>query len=204
MDLDEYSLNEAQRTLKRLGITHLWREAAATALPAPMAVADTAEAAVPPHTAPRPSPPSPGRREEPLPSLLKTLFHGKQPPVATMWTYAGLYSDLQQATVPARLDMFRKIQASARAHLNWAENDICSWPLDVSPSMFHKGLHFFRPRMVIAFGPAARIPGMPEAQGESLGRTGPKVLALPSLEEMAAGNKQLKNDAWQALQGIRP
>lgn len=191
MDLNEYALNEAQRTLKRLGITHLWRGAPTAEPVAPAAAA-------------RPAPPSPSHREAPLPPLLKTLFHGKHPPVNTLWTYDGLYSDLQMATVPARLDMFRKIQASAIAHLAWAESDICSWPLDVSPAMFQQGMRFFAPRLVVAFGPAARFPDMAAAGGEGPVQPVPKVITLPSLEEMAAGNKQLKNEAWQTLQGVRP
>lgn len=147
--------------------------------------------------------PTPNRREEPLPPILRTLFHGKQTPVGTLWTYAGLLADLQQPDVPARLDMFRKIQASARTHLGWGENDICAWPLDVSPAVFHHGLRFFCPRIVILFGPGARIPVAPAAEDAAATRSEPTVIVLPGLDDMAAGNKQLKNDAWQALQSIR-
>ena len=50
------------------------------------------------------------------------------------------------------------------------------------------------------------LPGwyMTETGGEAPSRPQPKVIVLPSLEEMAAGNKQLKNEAWQTLQGVRP
>jgi hypothetical protein len=216
LDLDEYALTEAQRTLKRLGITHLWRrpepapQEPAQQEPSPQEppfVTETAQAVAEPDRKPvaqRIPDQGPSRGEEPLPPLLRILFHGKQPPVGTLWTYAGLFSDLQRAVVPARLDMFRKIQASARTHLGWAENDICSWPLDVAPAVFHQGLRLFGPRTIIIFGPTSCIPAAPDSEDRAASQPGPSVIVLPDLEAMAAGNKQLKNDAWQTLQGIRP
>jgi hypothetical protein len=176
LDLDEYALSEAQRTLKRLGITHLWREAAATEPACVPAAADAPAAAGPRTAKARPTATPSGSREEPLPPLLRILFHGKQPPVGTLWTYAGLFSDLQRAVVPARLDMFRKIQASARTHLGWAENDICSWPLDVAPAVFHQGLRLFGPRTIIIFGPTSCIPAAPDSEDRAASQPGPSVI----------------------------
>lgn len=203
MDLDEYALSEAQRTLKRLGITHLWREAGTAEPSPPVEAAEPVKPATPKPVPTRPERATPSPAETALPPLLKTLFHGKQPPVSTLWTYAGLYSDMQQAGVPARLDMFRKIQASVRTHLGWAENDICAWPLDVPPAVFQQGLRFFRPKIVIVFGPQT---GLPVAAAEDRASAQPEaaVVTLPDIDEMAAGNKQLKNEAWQILQNVRP
>lgn len=203
MDLDEYALNEAQRALKRLGITHLWREAGTAEPSPPVEAAEPAQPATPKPAPTRPERFSPSAAETALPPLLKTLFHGKQPPVSTLWTYAGLYSDMQQATVPARLDMFRKIQASVRTHLGWADNDICSWPLDVPPATFQQGLRFFRPRIVIVFGPQKGVAVAGADDGASA-QPEAVVVALPYIDEMAAGNKQSKNEAWQILQNVRP
>jgi hypothetical protein len=216
LDLDEYALSEAQRTLKRLGITHVWRDPSL-----PESVPAEAQAApLPPSqpaAAPRPAPKQPTAaqrrgaahpptadpqptREEPLPPVLRALFHGKQSPVRTMWTYPGLFADMQQARVTPRLEMFRKIQATVRSHLNWAENDISSWPLDVSPHLFLHGLRFFRPQIIICFGAGPDLTGIVGAESELL--QGCTVCALPGLEGMAAGDKQSKNEAWQALQAI--
>ncbi|WP_156902385.1 hypothetical protein [Desulfomicrobium escambiense] len=206
MDLDEYALTEAQRTLKRLGITHLWRQKdSALQEPAP-AVANTVATAldtVPLPASPRRPAQKPSQTEEPVPPLLRSLFHGKQSPVRTLWTYAGLFADMQQPTPPPRLDMFRKIQASVRSHLGWPENDICAWPLDVAPELFAQGMRFFVPRIIICFGPASPVSGDPNS-GNAVAVFGSSELRLlPNLEDMAAGDKQLKNDAWQILQGIR-
>lgn len=208
MDLDEYALTEAQRTLKRLGITHLWRRPeSAPQEPAP-AVAASTTVVVAPETvrqpvAPRRPPQEPSRAEEPVPPLLRSLFHGKQSPARTLWTYVGLFADMQQPTPPPRLDMFRKIQASVRSHLGWPENDICAWPLDVSPGLLAQGLRFFAPRIIICFGPASPVSGDPNSGNAAALFGNSELRLLPNLEDMAAGDKQLKNDAWQILQGIR-
>lgn len=101
MDLNEHTLTEAQRTLKRLGITHLLRP--------PVAVQEEIlPASDVPQAAPQPEPPlqnqlaqkPAAKANEPLPLLLRSLFHGKQSPVRTMWCYAGFYQDMQEATNP--------------------------------------------------------------------------------------------------------
>lgn len=208
MDLDEYALTEAQRTLKRLGITHLWRlHESAPQEPVPaVAVSTTAAGAaetVRQPVAPRRAPQEPSRAEEPVPPLLRSLFHGKQSPVRTLWTYVGLFADMQQPTPPPRLDMFRKIQSSVHSHLGWPETDICAWPLDVSPALFAQGMRFFAPHIIICFGPAPPEFGAPNTGDTATLLGSSELRLLPNLEAMAAGDKQLKNDAWQILQGIR-
>ncbi|HCU69384.1 MAG TPA: hypothetical protein DGF30_09215 [Desulfomicrobium sp.] len=211
MDLDEYALTETQRTLKRLGITHLWRrpeipqQEPAPQEPGPF-VEETAQAVAEPARKPvaqRFPDQGPSRVEEPVPPLLRSLFHGKQSPVRTLWTYVGLFADMQQPTPPPRLDMFRKIQASVRSHLGWPENDICAWPLDVSPGLLAQGLRFFAPRIIICFGPVSPVSGDPNSGNAAALFGSSELRLLPNLEDMAAGDKQLKNDAWQILQGIR-
>ena len=227
MDLDEYALTEPQRTLKRLGVTHVWREAApmiqdvaapeaASSAPVPAAPAQAPPvmeaSAMAPAQRSAQDPPRPraqasskgaeSRRDAQLPPILRSLFHGKQSPVRTLWTYAGMYADMQHPAAPPRLDLFRKIQASVRSHLGWPEGDICSWPLDISPEIFVQGVRFFCPVIIIGFGPGLSLPETGAPDADLLRRCALHV--LPSLDDMIGGDKQSKNEAWQILQSLRP
>ncbi len=197
MDLNEHALTEAQRTLKRLGITHLWRSPVPERQHLESPTESTATTSNSTESTPRPAAP-----DTPVPALLRSLFHGKQSPVRTLWTYAGLNEDLAQHAMPERLIVFRKIQESVCLHLKWKEEDICSWPLDVSPQIFRKGLEYFQPRIIIYFELSA-VDARPEEADETMIRqTGCAVHLLPNLDEMAAGNKTLKNEAWKILQTL--
>ncbi len=188
LDLAEYALSEADRTLKRLGITHRWREStpAAAATHAPEASA---------------SQPTPQDAEQApaIPTLLRSLFHGKQPPVKTLWAYPGLGRDLASVTTPPRLDLFRKIQTAARAQGGWKEGDICVWPIE-GPERA-AGLQFFQPHLILVFG-------APPAEAESTDSPGNFLLhgiplrELPSLDDMLAGDKAAKNAAWEFLKTL--
>ena len=203
MDLNEHTLTEAQRTLKRLGITHLLR--------APVAAQEEIlPASAAPQAAPRPAPPlqqaaqkPAAQANEPLPLLLRSLFHGKQSPVRTMWCYAGLYQDLQEATNPPRLVVFKKIQESVCQHLHWQIKDICSWPTDLDVTTFRKGLDFFNPGIVLLFQTGETMDKQSSSQDDHLlKQTTRRIVTLPSLDEMARGNQHVKNEAWKILQTI--
>ena len=104
--------------------------------------------------------------------------------------------------MPERLVVFRKIQESVCLHLNWKEEDICSWPLDVIPQLFRKGLEYFQPRIIIYFELSAAGARPEEADETTIRQAGCAVHLLPNLDEMAAGNKTLKNEAWKILQTL--
>lgn len=200
MDLNEHALSESQRTLKRLGITHV--------LLPPLAVGDGiptasphSETSLPAGVQGSPKPASPASTEI-LPPLLRSLFHGKHAPIRSMWTYAGLYEDIQQADTPARLGVFKKIQASVCLHLKWATTDIGSWPLDITPQIFRKGVEYFCPRTVIFFCGCTPPTANTEEALAFMKQSGCRVITLPNLEEMALGNQQLKNEAWKILQTV--
>lgn len=204
MDLNEHALNESLRTLKRLGITHVLL---------PPQVASERILVQSPHikVSPQSEPSAKIRAEqatasagkESLPPLLRSLFHGKHAPVRSLWTYTGLYEDLQRAQTPPRLGVFKKIQESVCQHLKWSASDIGTWPLDVNPLIFSKGLEYFRPRTVIIFQEKTSKTGHMEAKSKDLlEQADCLVLTLPNLEEMAQGNQQLKNDAWKILQTV--
>jgi len=201
LDLNEHALSESQRTLKRLGITHVL-------LPPPV-VRDGIHTSSP-RTETSPQGGAQGSPEQPvspasadiLPPLVRSLFHGKHVPIRSMWTYAGLYEDMQQAETPARLGVFKKIQASVCLHLKWASTDIGAWPLDVTPQIFRKGVEYFCPRTVIFFcGSTPPTANIEEALA-FMKQSGCRVITLPNLEEMALGNQQLKNEAWKILQTV--
>jgi hypothetical protein len=204
LDLNEHTLTEAQRTLKRLGVTHVLRpriEAPEETPPAqaPLTAAQQPEAPSQNPTVQKPS--SPAR--EPLPIVLRSLFHGKQSPVRSMWTYLGLYEDMQKATNPPRLVVFKKIQESVCQHLKWQGGDISSWPLDLDSETFRKGLEHFRPQLILLFLDNENADETVQARINTLlGMSGCRVVTLPSLEEMARGNQQVKNEAWKILQSI--
>ena len=197
MDLNEHALTEAQRTLKRLGITHLWCPPVQERQP----IEATAET-MPTTSNSKQSIDSSAVADTPVPALLRSLFHGKQSPVRTLWTYAGLKEDLEQHAMPERLVVFKKIQESVCLHLNWKEEDICSWPLDVNRQLFCKGIEYFKPQLIIFFGPRTEGPRSEESDEMTIRQTGCAVHILPNLDEMAAGNKSLKNEAWKILQTL--
>jgi hypothetical protein len=136
--------------------------------------------------------------------VLRSLFHGKQIPASTLWTYAGLYRDLQETDNPPRLNVFKKIQDSVCLHLKWNAAALCSWPLDIDPTSFAKGIAHFRPQTVILFSGHESDPDSRITENLiSLERAGKRIVVLPSLVEMAEGNQQLKNEAWKILQSLQ-
>lgn len=197
MDLNEHALTEAQRTLKRLGITHLWRPPVQERQPLEPSAESTVTASNSDQNVD-----TSAVADTPVPALLRSLFHGKQSPVRTLWTYAGLKEDLGQHATPERLAVFKKIQESVCLHLNWKEEDICSWPLDVDRQLFCKGISYFKPQLIIFFEPRTESARPDEADAMTIRQTGCVVHILPSLDEMAAGNKSLKNEAWKILQTL--
>jgi hypothetical protein len=204
LDLNEHTLTEAQRTLKRLGVTHVLRPRIDAAeetppAPAPLMTAPKPEAPSQNPTVQKPSSPA----SEPLPIVLRSLFHGKQSPVRSMWTYLGLYEDMQKATNPPRLVVFKKIQESVCQHLKWQAGDISSWPLDLDSGTFRKGLDHFRPQLILLFLDRETADETVHSRIKNLlGQADCPVVTLPSLEEMAQGNQQIKNEAWKILQSI--
>lgn len=206
MDLNEHALTEAQRTLKRLGVTHVLASGDLTRTQeAPLQPLDTptlrpaSELSAQDTSRQQAPPPS----ETPLPHLLRSLFHGKHTPVRTMWTYAGLHRDLQEPENPARLIVFKKIQESVCQHLKWDPERLCSWPLDLDPSSFKKGLEHFRPNTVIVFRCHESQAGAEQTSNlQAMELAGLRMVTLPDLEAMARGDQQLKNEAWRVLQTL--
>ena len=203
MDLNEHTLSEAERTLKRLGVTHVFESMSdrddAAASPPPLQASPQAEPSVHARSGHLES----ALQEEALPPLLRSLFHGKHAPVRTMWTYKGLYEDMQMAEPPARMCVFRKIQESVCLHLKWASCDIAAWPLDVNERIFRKGIAQFRPRTVLLFNDNLLPVKNPEDKPHPyLDQASCDVIILPSLEDMAQGDRQLKNEAWKILQTV--
>lgn len=188
MDLDEHALSEGQRTLKRLGITHIWRSSD-TAIPTSSVPSEPTSPAVQPDDIPGCT-----AAPTPLPPVLRNLFHGKHSPVRTLWTYLGMHGDLLQADIPERLVFFRKIQQSVCSHLAWQHKDISSWPLDLDAHLWAQGLAQLRPHIIVCFGDASRLTGARA--------TGLQVHCLPDLLEMALGNRDLKNEAWRILRTL--
>lgn len=202
MDLNEHGLTESERTLKRLGVTHILVAPHPFISDAPLPAPGTEPSTqvLPPA---RPDTSGPAKVSPPLPGLLRALFHGKHGPLRTMWTYHGLHEDMQSAEIPPRLAVFRKIQETVCSHLKWSPEEICSWPMDIEDELFRKGLKHFRPRTVLLFqdrgdGEPARI----QSRVAALDQAGCLIVKLPCLDEMARGNQQLKNEAWKILQTI--
>lgn len=202
MDLNEHGLTESERFLKRLGVTHVL-------LPPRPSTAPQSGPAPGDGTGAQPAPPdrshspAPATGSQPLPALLRALFHGKHGPLRTMWTYCGLHQDMQCPDIPPRLVVFRKIQETVCSHLKWSPGDISSWPMDIEAELFRAGLEHFRPRTALVFqergeAESGRIGGCVAA----LKQAGCHVVMLPCLDEMARGNQQLKNEAWKILQTI--
>jgi len=201
LDLNEHALSESQRTLKRLGITHVLLPAPDVGDGIPTSSPRT-ETSLPGGAQGSPEIPASPVSTEILPPLLRSLFHGKHAPIRSMWTYAGLYGDMQQANTPARLGVFKKIQTSVCLHLKWATTDISAWPLDINPQFFRNGVEQFRPRTVIFFCGSTPPTAIIEEALAFMKQSGYRVITLPNLEEMALGNQQLKNEAWKILQTV--
>jgi hypothetical protein len=192
LDLDEHDLTESERSLKRLGITHVWRQPCARQSPAP----DQSCVSLPSADAATSSAAQPQSDRPPvIPPLLRALFHGKQSPVASLWTYNGLNEDLRHPEPPGRLAIFRKIQETVRTHLHWREQDICSWPLDIAPELFRAGLETFRPRLIISLGSTDSQPLLSSLDPSRIRR-------LPDIDAMARGDRDAKNEAWKILRSI--
>ena len=193
LDLDEHDLTEAERSLKRLGLTHVWRT------DSPLQSPQTAASQAPTLLVDKPSPAAADQTQSDrplvIPAVLRVLFHGKQSPVASLWTYHGLLEDMRQTQAPERLSIFRKIQETACTHLNWREQDICSWPLDVEPEVFKAGLDTFKPKLVICLGNGDSQTAISALEGDT-------IRYLPDLDEMAQGNRDAKNEAWHILRAI--
>ena len=206
MDLNEHTLTEAQRTLKRLGVTHVL-------LPGVQIQLQTSPSGPLDDSKPRQMSDvfpleSSGKQPElqpeaPLPLLLRSLFHGKHTPVRTLWTYAGLHLDMQEPDSPPRLTVFKKIQESVCLHLKWNPEKLCSWPLDLDSVSFRKGIEHFSPHTIIVFGSQK---SQLEADHKNnlliMERAGFRMVTLPDLDKMAIGDQQLKNEAWRILQTL--
>ena len=205
MDLNEHALSEAQRALKRLGVTHVLRSGrTGQALAAPSRPLDQKASTVQSQARSDDRPQEQTAPDSALPLLLRSLFHGKHAPSCTLWTYAGLYRDLQETDNPARLKVFKKIQESVCLHLKWDDVRLCSWPLDIEPGIFKQGVERFMPQTVILFSVHQNAQDSHLKENLALlGQTGRQVVTLPNLEEMAEGNQQLKNEAWRILQTIK-
>ena len=120
-----------------------------------------------------------------------------------MWTYSGLHEDMQCATNPPRLVVFKKIQESVCQHLKWQAKDICSWPLDMDAGTFRKGLEYFKPQLILLFQDRETDGETSDMRANRLQeQANCRVVILPSLEEMARGNQQVKNEAWKILQAL--
>ena len=120
-----------------------------------------------------------------------------------MWCYAGLYQDLQEATNPPRLVVFKKIQESVCQHLHWQIKDICSWPTDLDFSTFRKGIEVFNPGIIILFQTDKTGNTQSSSQDDHLlMQTSRRIVTLPSLDEMARGNQHVKNETWKILQTV--
>ena len=204
MDLNEHTLTEAQRTLKRLGVTHVLLPGVQVPLqtspPGPL------DGSKPRNVADVPPLETLGQQPQPaapLPLLLRSLFHGKHTPVRTLWTYVGLHLDLQEPDSPPRLTVFKKIQESVCLHLKWNLEKLCSWPLDLDPVSFRKGIDHFSPHTIIVFGSQESQVEM-EYKNNLLimERAGFRMVTLPDLDKMAIGDQQLKNEAWRILQTL--
>ena len=100
--------------------------------------------------------------------------------------------------------MFRKIQTSVISHLGWPANDVVSWPLDIPGHLFLQGIIHFRPSIIVAFDPAPNLPSAPPESEGGIILKACRVQILPSLTDMAAGDKDLKNIAWTALKQLSP
>lgn len=218
MDLVEHGLTEAQRRLKRLGITHVLRKNP----PEPIRGATTrpdrkpcAPAAKPRETAaPDTATISKNNRISndctknctSFPRLYTALFHGKHLPVHAVWTYPELSRDLQAVHVPERLAMLRTILGVSCSRLAWPEQRHILWPCLPDLETFRRGLERLQPNIVFFFGERTGFGPPPTPQNALApflyGRV--MIQPLPSLDTMCANDQNSKNLAWKILCALRP
>ena len=188
MDFTEFRLTEHERLLRRMGLTHSFREAS------------------PQQTLPNQSPNASELLENKntsivIPQVLRLLFHGKHLPVQRVWTYAGMEDDLHAITPPARLEMLRKILAATVSILGWREEKQILWPCTAVKEVWLHGLAEARPEAVFCFGQAPILKAL-EASSDNytpIVESSICIQPLPSIDAMAAGNQKLKNLAWNIL-----
>lgn len=191
MDLTEYYLTESERRLKRLGVSHLWRihpPQQKTPNPQPSSQGSIAHPAG--ESAPKPV----------LSALHRTLFHGKQFPAHSLWTYAELAADLIQANRPPRLELLYKIQESTCRLLHWESAKLVLWPCSEGQELFQHGVNASQPRVIFCFGKIHGTELAPSHASETLHYGKFPIQILPSLDDMINGNQESKNSAWKILQ----
>lgn len=193
MDFVEHELTEPERLLRRQGVLYRWTAPSA-------AYSRAAEPAASSRVA---SFESNKPKSLSIPESLQALFHGKQSPVHSLWTYAQLQEDLCALQPPPRLEILHKIQAAAKSHLGWLEASLAEWPLDPDLTLFEYGMRHFRPRHLLCFGTCPSLDSHLPARGEG-GHVfqGARVYLLPDLNLMATGDQEAKNQAWRILQNI--
>jgi hypothetical protein len=141
----------------------------------------------------QPATPPPPAHDEKLPTILRALFHGKQSPLHTLWTYAELWEDLQRIT-PPRLEFIRRIQGACAQHLGWDLQRMALWPCH-DPDLWRAGLARLAPKHILVFGEAATTIGTAPASCSAKAIT-----FLPDLDSMLAGKN--KAEAWEILRNI--
>jgi len=188
LDFTEFRLTEQERMLRRMGLTHSFREAS------------------PQQPTPSQSPNQPellNLKSKPvvIPQILRLLFHGKHLPVQRVWTYAGLEQDLQAIIPPARLEMLRKILAATVSILGWREEKQMLWPCTADKGAWLQGLAEARPEAVFCFGQAPIMKALDASSGNYIPMVESNICIqpLPSIDAMAAGDQHLKNLAWNIL-----
>lgn len=191
MDFTEHTLSEAARLLRRQGVLYAWKPQ-----PSKAVIFEEEKSILPANSV------SNTPKSLQIPSHLQVLFHGKQPPIYSLWTYAQLDADLCATQPSPRLGLFRKIQASTYQHLGWSENQIAEWPLDQDLVLFEHGVSWLRPRFIICFGPFLELQAQCVKQKDLPYFSEACVYFLPALDPMLAGDQAAKNHAWKMLQSI--
>lgn len=136
--------------------------------------------------------------------VLRALFHGKQCPVQTLWTYVELWDDLH-APRPPRLDLIKKIQSACAERLGWDTTRMALWPCHCpEPHIWEQGLALWRPQCLLIFGQEALRQILPKHQAspEPFPWEDMLIAPLPDLSTMLVGNAQAKAQTWQVLQRI--
>lgn len=192
MDLHEHVLNERARSLKRLGIKHFFAEPASS--PPSLPESGDAQSARPKTVSMPPSEPE-------LPPVLRSLFHGKHFPLHSLWVYDGMYQDMLLADPPQRLSVFKNIMQAAIDHLGWSNAAMTAWPLDQACGSLDQALERFNPKFVLVFETRPSHPGRPHSCARLM-TDHPDTIRFPSLDAMAAGDRDSKNQAWKILQTI--
>lgn len=200
MDLHEYWLSEEARRLKRLGVTHLWKEADAL-------VTKQLSASTSPPQIQNPADPLPEQvvsakdhdAPEPL-SELPARFHGKHDVVTTLWLYPELEQDENSNDPAGRLTVLEAIKDSVCKHLGWPTHHICFCPIYESPTILQAVLKHVTPSHLLCFGDMAHIQLTATLKSTPLETA---VIRLPALDLMASGDQQTKNRAWQILRNLQ-